>query len=144
VQSDFGAGAPPDHFTDFDPGDDALSDIVAQYATSKDAPILELGCNCGKTVARLVDKRFTNLHGVDLAKRALDMMEEWFPQTSGKVTLHHDFFQRYLPKMPDRFFDIVYTNAVSIEESHPSFNMVKEIARVTQKHAILALQENSG
>jgi SAM-dependent methyltransferase len=142
AEGDIGNYRDPSGFREYGHDIEVLCETVTQHATAPDAPILDLGCNAGRHLNLLVAKGFTNLHGVDICKRALELMEEWFPETKGKVELHHDLFQRYLPKLPERFFEIVYTHATTIEAAHPSFNMVKAIARVTGKHAILLIQEH--
>lgn len=144
AQADVGGESDPSYYRESGTHVDTLCDLVARYANSRDAPILDLGCNCGRHLNQLLSMGFVNLHGVDFSARALDLMAEWFPATKGKVTSHHDFFQRYLTTVPDSFFDIIYTHTVTVEATHPSFNLVKEIARATRRHAILLIHENDG
>jgi SAM-dependent methyltransferase len=142
--ADIGKEYDPSNYTESGSHVDTLCDLVAQYATSKDRPILDIGCNCGRHINQLASMGFTNLHGVDVSKRALEFMPEWFPATVGKVTTHHDLFQRYLSNAPDSSFDIVYTHTITIEEVHPSFNLVRHLARVTRNHVILLIDEHGG
>ena len=142
AQGDIGEYRDPSGFRDYSDDIEILCDTVVHHTSAAGVPVLDLGCNAGRHLNLLLSKGLTNLYGVDICKRAIELSEEWFPNTKGKVKFSHDLFQRYLPTIEDRFFEIVYTHATTIEATHPSFDIVKQIARVTAKHAILLIQEH--
>jgi SAM-dependent methyltransferase len=119
----------------------ALCDAVERYATAKDAPILDLGCNVGRHLDVLRRRGFTDLTGVDAMGVALDRMATQFPETAGVAKRHHDLFQRFLRRHEDGTFDVLYSHGATIELVHPSFDIVKHMCRVTQNHVVLILNE---
>jgi SAM-dependent methyltransferase len=131
----------PDSFLVFDTASKALCDAVARYASSKDQPILDLGCNVGRHLNDLHGRGFSNLVGVDAMKAALDCMMVEYPGMASAVELHHDLFQRFLRRQEDAGFDIVYSHGATIELVHPSFAVVSHLCRVTRNHVILILNE---
>ena len=144
ADADIGKVHDPSNYRESGSHVDTLCNLVAQHAINKDSPILDVGCGCGRHFNQLVSMGFTNLHGVDACKKALELMPHWFPDTVGKVTTNHDLFQRYLSKVPDSFFDIVYTHHVTIEAVHPSFNLVRHLSRITKNHVVLLIDEHGG
>jgi SAM-dependent methyltransferase len=137
-----GAERTPDNFIAIDAySSRALCDAVERYATSKDAPILDLGCNVGRHLEVLRRSGFTDLTGVDAMGTALERMAAQFPETAKLATLHHDLFQRFLRRQEDRAFDVLYSHGATIELVHPSFDIVKHMCRVAQNHVVLILNE---
>jgi hypothetical protein len=119
----------------------ALCEAVERYATAKDAPILDLGCNVGRHLDVLRRRGFTDLTGVDAMGAALERMATQFPETAKLATRHHDLFQRFLRQQGDRTFDLLYSHGATIELVHPSFDIVKHMCRVTRTHVVLILNE---
>ena len=73
----------PDNFIALDAHSSrALCDAIGRYASSKDAPILDLGCNVGRHLDVLRRNGFTNLTGVDAMGAALERMLTEFPETA--------------------------------------------------------------
>lgn len=135
-------GCDPADFKDISLHSEFLMQSVVARSRGKDDKILDLGCNCGRFLAYLARDGYNNLYGVDISKSALEKMQEWFPETSGKVNASHDLFQRYLLKREDQEFDITFTHGATIELVHPSFPIVREVCRVTKNYAILMINEN--
>jgi len=119
-----------------------LVDEVAMRAKDKHAPVLDIGCNCGRHLAALADMGFVNLHGVDVNAIAIEKMTEWFPQLDGICNARTDFMQRYLLNAKDNAFDVVFTRGATVELIHPSFALVAELCRVAEQYVILMIQEN--
>ena len=138
----FGAYRDPSHFVELDLDDTVLIDEVAKRASDLNVPILDLGCNCGRHLNELFNRGFTNLYGVDVGKKALDYMDELFPDMSTKTNITNASFQQYLLQTPDRFFEILYTKGSTVELVHPAFPLVKHITRVARSHAILCIHES--
>ena len=120
-----------------------LLEKVIQFVDRHDS-VLDLGCNSGSDLNILVRHGFTSLAGVDVGEKALALFSEIYPSTYVAVKVHHDLFQRFLLKSRDREFDVVFSNGATIELVHPSFPIVKEIARVARKQVYLDLSETQG
>jgi SAM-dependent methyltransferase len=132
----------PDNFIALDAHSSrALCDAVERYASSNDAPILDLGCNVGRHLDVLRRRGFTKLTGVDAMAAALDRMSVEFPETAKSAKLRHDLFQRFLRQQPDQDFDLLYSHGATIQLVHPSFDIVKHMCRVTRNHVVLILNE---
>jgi SAM-dependent methyltransferase len=119
----------------------ALCDAVERYASGKDARILDLGCNVGRHLDQMRWRGFTDLTGVDAMGAALERMTVEFPETARAAHLHHDLFQRFLRNQPDAAFDVLYSHGATVDLVHPSFDIVKQMCRVTSGHVILILNE---
>jgi len=119
-----------------------VSEAIGRISSANDA-ILDIGCNCGRHLAALADVGCTNLYGVDVNGAALDVMMQWFPQLSSVCSAEEDLMQRYLSKAEDQKFDMIITRGATVELIHPSYPLVRELARVTKSYVILLIQENN-
>jgi len=132
----------PDNFIALDAHSSrALCDAVERYASSKDAAILDLGCNVGRHLDVLRRRGFTDLSGVDAMRAAIERMGTEYPETAKVAKLHHDLFQRFLRQQPDLSFDVLYSHGATIDLVHPSFDIVRHMCRVTRGHVVLILNE---
>lgn len=122
--------------------DDLMLDKVVGRVSSADDPILDLGCCCGRHLEYLHDKGLSNLSGVDVMETALELFKKLRPAIYEKVTTHHDFFQRFLSKCDDNRYDLLYSSGATIELVHPSFDIVRNMCRVTKNHIVLAVYED--
>lgn len=118
-----------------------LVDEVAGKASGFDAPILDMACNCGRHLHLLDEMGFSRLHGVDISKRAIDYMDYAFSGLSRRVKAEHSTIQEYLLRQESRAFEICFTLGATVELVHPSFPLVRELARVTQSYVILMIGE---
>tara|TARA_X000001316_G_C921417_1_gene35810 strand:+ start:993 stop:1865 length:873 start_codon:yes stop_codon:yes gene_type:complete len=119
-----------------------LAAEVAGLAASADAPVLDLGCNCGRCLASVADLGLTNLHGVDININAISRMIDYFPILDKRVNATRDFMQRYLDAAADRSFDIVFTRGATVELVHPSYPLIANICRISREHVVLVIREN--
>jgi SAM-dependent methyltransferase len=133
----------PESFLPFDIASQTLCDAVERYASAKDVPILDLGCNVGRHLNDLHNRGFSKLVGVDAMKVALDRMAVEFPAAAAAAELHHDLFQSFLRRQPDRSYDVLYSHGATIELVHPSFDIVAHLCRVTRNHMVLILNETT-
>ena len=77
----------------------------------RDASILELGCNVGSIINILNDMGFTNVTGIDINKRAIEIISKRYP--------HYDFIHSSIESFQlRRKYDMVYTSGVLIH-IHP-------------------------
>ena len=119
-----------------------LIEEVVRNAHDQRASILDLGCNVGRHLNALYQRGFTNLYGVDVQKAAVEKMGQVFPEMAEKVRVEQASFQEYLPKVPDRFFDLVFTHGATIELVPPSFPICWQMARVAGKTLVLVINES--
>jgi 2-polyprenyl-3-methyl-5-hydroxy-6-metoxy-1,4-benzoquinol methylase len=63
-------------------GDDVK--ITLKYLRDKNAKILEAGCGSGRVVKYLHDRGFTNVHGIEIDKEAVDFQNTFFPELNVK------------------------------------------------------------
>ena len=144
VEGRTGLRQQPDNFIAFDElSSRAMCDAVERYAGTKQASILDLGCNVGRHLNNLHRRGFSNLSGVDAMGAALERMKVEFPEVAGAAKTYHDLFQRFLRNQPDRAFDLLYSHGATIELVHPSFDIVRHMCRVTREHVVLILNETS-
>ena len=61
---------------------------------------------------------------------------------AGGITTETNFLQEYILNMKDKSLDYAITYSASIELAHPSFDIFKELFRVTKKGFIFMLDEN--
>lgn len=112
-----------------------FKDVVA-----KNSRILDLGCNSGRHLTALHSAGYTELNGVDVMAEALEKFRTTFADSYSACTLHHDFFQRFLLLCNDQKFDVTYTIGATIELVHPSFDIVREMCRVTRRDVLMVIQ----
>jgi SAM-dependent methyltransferase len=131
----------PLNYTTLDANGRLLLDWVERVCPDRDALILDLGCNCGRHLIYLAERGYRNLTGVDAMRNALAHFAERAPEVFGLADVHHDLFQRFLARQPDRRFDLSYSHGATIELVHPSFDIVKHLCRVTRSHICLIVVE---
>ena len=95
--------------------------------------ILEIGCNCGPNLARVLEINKTiDIAGIDLNKKAIELAKKKMP--------NGDFRIGEVENLPykDKSFDIVLTDAVLIYVSRQKILKVKqEIERVAKKVIVM-------
>jgi SAM-dependent methyltransferase len=138
-----GPGKPqtPYNYTTLDANGRLLLDWVERVCPNRDAPILDLGCNCGRHLIHLAARGYSSLTGVDVMRNALAHFADRAPEIFSTANIHHDLFQRFLVGQPDKRFDLIYSHGATIELVHPSFDIVKQLCRVTRSHICLIVVE---
>ena len=131
-----------DHYAKLQPSSYPLIDEIESRASSRDASILELGCNCGRHLHALVERGFTDLCGVDVSRSALNYMDIAFPGLRSRVQLSHMTFQQFLSRTQDNAYDIVFSHGATVEFVHPSFPLVKHLTRIAKDYVLLVITEN--
>lgn len=139
-----GKGWAPQNYATMDADGERLLGWVERVCPARDAAILDLGCNCGRHMIYLAGHGYTNLTGVDAMGSAIELFAQHAPDVFPKVAVHHDLFQRFLMRQPDRVFDLIYSHGATIELVHPSFDIVAHMCRVTRRNICLILLENDG
>lgn len=114
-----------------------LSEI--QRLVKKDAPILDLGCNCGYYLSRLKMEGYTHLSGVDICGNAIAYGKEHL--SISDVEMISGGFEEVLPELcsEHRTFSLVYTVGATVELVHPSFDIVKYICAISDEFVVMII-----
>lgn len=130
----------PDKYVELDALSAPLLNEIMARAESPDCEILDLGCNSGRNLNALFERGMRKLHGVDVQREAFDSMERNFPEMKAKSTLHIRSFQDFLPRIRDKRYEIIFSEA-AVEFVPPSLPIVKHLARLARKAVILMVAE---
>lgn len=141
-EQEIGTGWSPRNYVELLPSSLVLVDEVEARTSGPEASILDLGCNCGRHLNALVERGFTNLFGVDIGRAALDHMDVAFPILKSHASVNHMSFQEFLSIADTNAYEIIFSHGATVELVHPSFPLVKEMARVAKEYVILVIQEN--
>lgn len=132
----------PQQFVELDASSHILIEEVIKHASGPGAPILDLGCNVGRYLNALYKRGFTNLYGIDVQREAFVHMDKVFPDMKAVAHVEQGTFQEYLPRVPDRFFEVVFTRGATLELIPPSFPICRHVARAASRAVVLAITEN--
>jgi 2-polyprenyl-3-methyl-5-hydroxy-6-metoxy-1,4-benzoquinol methylase len=132
----------PHQFVELQESSHIVIDEVVRIASGPTAPVLDLGCNVGRHLNALHQRGFSNLYGVDVQKAALEHMGRVFPEMAAKAHIEQGTFQEYLPKVPDKFFEVVFTFGATIELVQPSFPVCRHMARTAARAVVLKINES--
>lgn len=103
--------------------------LVSQFV-SKEARILEIGCNAGNHLDALFKSGFTNLSGIEFNKESIALMHKEYPAMSSRIKVAEDSVENAITKTEP--VDMIFTLAV-FQCLHPSSEWVfKEVAKRTK------------
>jgi SAM-dependent methyltransferase len=131
-----------DKFVELQESSHILIDEVVRIASGPNVPILDVGCNVGRHLNALHTLGYTNLYGIDVQKAAIEQMGLVFPEMRAKAHIEQGTFQKYLPKVPDRFFEVVFTYGATVELVPPSFPICRHMARTASRAVVLLICES--
>ncbi len=114
---------------------------IIQNTNQKDS-ILDICCNQGRFIKELHNNNYRNLFGFDIMKPAIEILRNSREYQKGGIEVDCCLAQDYLSNSEANYFDYAITYTATIELMHPSFNIFKELYRVTKKGFIFALNEN--
>ena len=132
----------PHQYLELQTGSYALLGEVVRLASGPEAPILDMGCNVGRHLNALHKCGFTNLHGVDVQKAAIELMGQVFPEMAAKAHVEQGTFRNYLCKTPGRFFEVVFTYGATVELIPPDFSVCQHMARIASRAVIMVISED--
>jgi SAM-dependent methyltransferase len=133
--------APQNYVTIDIPAQVLLAEIM-RYAPDPRTEFLDLGCNSGRHLNALYQAGYRRLAGVDVMRNALETFRTTFPAAAASAKITHDLFQRFLRRQADLSYDLVYSHGATIELVHPSFDIVRHLARIARKHVVLYVHEH--
>ena len=109
--------------------------------SKQDSTILDLGCNCGYFLFELKKIGYTNLSGVDISRSAIEFGKKYFDLQN--TNMHIGAFENVLPELLDqgKKFDVIFSMGATIELVHPSFDIIKYLARLSDRYVLLYIQE---
>ena len=132
----------PEDYAEVTSAGKILMDEVIARIPDRQAPLLDLGCNCGRHLNYLQEVGYTNLFGVDISGSALNFMKQRFPDLKDVASVTCSTFQEYLAQCPSNSFQVVFTHGATVELVHPSFPLVRHITRVTRECVVFLIGEN--
>ncbi len=116
-----------------------LDEAVLHEIESEDlsARILDIGCATGRLLYKLAKQGYTNLSGIDLAPRIIEVARKKLSPFKIKLNLNTADSEDRLP-WPDNSFDIVTLTGV-IHHFYRLCNALKEARRVLDKNGKLII-----
>jgi len=107
----------------------------------KNDKILDICCNVGRLLSSLKSKGYENLYGFDINHIAIQKSSEIFKNLEN-IKLENCSAEFFLENAENEFYDITYTMGASIELLPPTFDVVKNIYRITKKFFICLINPN--
>jgi len=104
------------------------------------ASIFEIGTNVGRNLNYLFYNGYKNLHGIEINKKAIDLMKKFYPDLEASIIngpLEHN-----IKDIPDNQFSLTFSMAVLMHLSPQSHFIFKEISRITNDFIIIIELEN--
>ena len=119
-----------------------LVENLQRLIDDKSMPILDIGCNIGRFLNILAKKGCNNLTGIDINQLAINDSYSVYPDLVGNAEMKCDTIQNFLSNARDNEFDLIYTLGATVELVHPTFPLVKNLARVSSKYVCLFINDN--
>lgn len=129
-------------FMDIDDKALFLIENLKRLINKKNMPILDIGCNVGRFLNVLAVDGCTNLTGIDINELAINDSYNVYPELEEKAKMKCDTIQGFLSNADDNEFDLIYSYGATVELVHPTFPLVRNLARVSNKYVCLFISEN--
>jgi SAM-dependent methyltransferase len=118
-----------------------IFDILSPYAETSNE-LFEPGCNVGRNLNYFYDKGYTNLTGIEINPRAIEVLEEEYPDLNDNVDIYVSDIESKVKEFRTNKFDITFTSSV-LKHIHPDCEFVfDELVRVTDNY-ILTLEDET-
>ena len=109
----------------------------------KDSPILEIGCNVGRSLNYLYSHGYRNLTGIEIGKEAVELMKTTFPEMFHNSNIIIGDITEVIKGINTDKYDLVFCHSVLVS-IHPKYNYIfKEMARVSKKFILILENEGS-
>lgn len=109
---------------------------------SKEAKILEIGCNVGRNLNYLYKAGFKNVSGIEINADAVEILKESYPEMAAHATIYNAPVEEAIKKLKDSEFDVIFTMAVLVHIHPKSEWIFKEMTRST-KNMIITIEDES-
>lgn len=106
-------------------------------------PILEVGCNCGRSLNYLYKLGFKNLSGIEIGQKAVDRMREIFPETFAASRIQVGSAPEVLKTLPTKGFRMVFCHSVLVNIPSKYNYVFEEMARVSAQYIVTIENEAS-
>jgi SAM-dependent methyltransferase len=109
----------------------------------KDSPILEIGCNVGRSLNYLNTQGYRNLTGIEIGPKAVELMKATFPDMYNNSKILIGDAPNVIKGLNTDEFDLVFCHSVLVN-IHPKYNYIfEEMARVSKKFILILENEGS-
>jgi len=113
--------------------------LMERYAT-RNAKILEIGCNVGRNLNFLYLAGFKNLTGIEISEKAVELLRQSYPEMAQNTKVYTAPVEEIIRCFRDCEFDVVFAMAV-LEHIHQKSEWVySEIVRIT-KDLLITLED---
>ncbi len=101
----------------------------------RESKIIELGSGVGRNLSVLHNAGFTNINGIEISEKALNVMRKSYPELQHSK-IHHSPIESIIDNLPDKEYDLVYTMAVLEHLPYESDWVFPEISRICKTNLI--------
>ncbi len=108
--------------------------ILTKYCKKHDE-ILDICCNTGRILNQLKLKKYVNLNGFDINDLAIKKSKKIFKNLKN-VNMKSSSAELFLERAKKNSYDVTYTLGASLELLPPTYNVIKNIHRITKKYFI--------
>lgn len=113
--------------------------IMERY-TTRNAKILEIGCNVGRNLNFLYLAGFKNLTGIEISEKAVELLRQSYPGMAQNTKIYTAPVEDIIRQFRNCEFDVVFAMAV-LEHIHKKSEWVySEIVRIT-KDLLITLED---
>ena len=133
--------SPEDYLACNDSTDRLFEDVLPLL--SKDANILEIGCNAGRHLNHIYNMGYKNLTGIDISSKSIDAMSTYFPEMAKNITKIAGNAAEIVRKMDSKAYDLVFCHGVLVNVSSSRNYIFKEICRICKGYIVTLESEHS-
>ncbi|MBN2057336.1 MAG: class I SAM-dependent methyltransferase [Candidatus Saganbacteria bacterium] len=109
----------------------------------KQSPVLELGCNVGRSLDYLYRHGYTDLTGVEIGPKAVELSKTVFPDMYEHSRLIVGDVTEVIKTFAKDQFELVFCHSVLVN-IHPKHNHIfKDMARISRKFILILENEGS-
>jgi len=119
-----------------------LIENLKKLIDRKDMSILDIGCNVGRFLNVLAEDGCHNLTGIDINELAINDSYSVYPKLTNNAKMYSTTIQSFLSSSKDNSFDIIYTYGATVELIHPTYPLIKNLARVSKKYICFFISES--
>jgi SAM-dependent methyltransferase len=107
------------------------------------ARILEIGCGVGRNLNYLFGEGFSELEGVEISEKAVEMLGKSYPVMAEHVKIHNAALEDVITQFEAGEFDLIYTMAALAFIHKDSEWTFKEIVRIA-RNLLITIEDERG